>query len=322
MENTIFYGNGLNLLNKACLSWKDLLKQIAGKQIEDSTHYSLMYERLILLKQYSTNFNLITENGDHICTESGDSIIGTEITEDIIKADIANKLKEYGSNKYYNKLIDFPVKNFITTNYDNTLEETFKENGYSSKHSRDETKYSLLRHTRVSSKSDVKTIWQMHGEINNPQTIMLGLDHYCGAIHNMYDYINSHNKYNESHSIKEKMKIKLNPDIKSWIDLFFFSNVHIIGFSFDFSEIDLWWLLTLRAKYLHEYFAEDHVANNYKGNKIFYYGKIEEKPEEKNSFFKAFDIEFIPINNDGKAGDETWSEYYDCLFEELSKRIK
>src|SRR5690606_20341177 len=34
----------------------------------------------------------------------------------------------------------------------------------------------------------------------------------------------------------------------SWIELFFTSNIHVIGFTFDFCEIDLWWVLNKRAR--------------------------------------------------------------------------
>ncbi len=40
--------------------------------------------------------------------------------------------------------------------------------------------------------------------------------------------------------------------IKSWIDLFFTSNVHIIGYSMPFDEIDLWWLLDKRKRLIWE----------------------------------------------------------------------
>lgn len=34
----------------------------------------------------------------------------------------------------------------------------------------------------------------------------------------------------------------------SWVDLFFSSNIHIIGLSLDYSETDLWWILNKRAR--------------------------------------------------------------------------
>ena len=41
-------------------------------------------------------------------------------------------------------------------------------------------------------------------------------------------------------------------DIQSWIDLFFISDVHVVGYGFDMSEIDLWWILNRRIRILKE----------------------------------------------------------------------
>ena len=40
--------------------------------------------------------------------------------------------------------------------------------------------------------------------------------------------------------------------IHSWIDLFFTTNVHIIGFGLDYSEQDIWWILNKRKRYMYE----------------------------------------------------------------------
>lgn len=47
-----------------------------------------------------------------------------------------------------------------------------------------------------------------------------------------------------------------------WIDAFFFTNLHIIGITLDFSEIDIWWLLSRRARLL---------KNGYIKNQVYYY---------------------------------------------------
>ena len=52
---------------------------------------------------------------------------------------------------------------------------------------------------------------------------------------------------------KIKNKVKENTyDGISWIELFFNSDVHIVGFGFDFYEIDLWNILTKRARLISE----------------------------------------------------------------------
>ena len=51
--------------------------------------------------------------------------------------------------------------------------------------------------------------------------------------------------------MEERLNSK-NFAVKSWIDHFFFSNVHILGLGLDFSEIDLWWILDRRKRLIME----------------------------------------------------------------------
>ena len=114
---------------------------------------------------------------------------------------------------------------------------------------------------------------------------MLGLDHYGGALAKTQSYIKGEYfriqkrngkdiTYANVPSMRERLKSGgvLNPDdfgfkdsgsgLMSWIDAFFMTNLHIIGITLDFSEIDIWWLLSRRARLL-----KSKLANN----KIFYY---------------------------------------------------
>lgn len=56
-----------------------------------------------------------------------------------------------------------------------------------------------------------------------------------------------------------------NNSLLSWIDAFFYMNVHIIGLGLDFSEIDLWWLLTRCARLIQK------LGKGKIENKIYYY---------------------------------------------------
>jgi hypothetical protein len=49
IKNTIFFGNGLNYLESANISWKELLKKIKSKHFNDNhLPNTLTYERIIL----------------------------------------------------------------------------------------------------------------------------------------------------------------------------------------------------------------------------------------------------------------------------------
>mgnify|MGYP006974591706 FL=1 len=85
-----------------------------------------------------------------------------------------------------------------------------------------------------------KEVWYAHGEVSNTKSIMLGYDHYCGSLAKINDYIKGKYDYpgtkDKVPSIEQKLELWKNEKVEvlrrsliSWIDLFFFSDLHIIG---------------------------------------------------------------------------------------------
>lgn len=82
---------------------------------------------------------------------------------------------------------------------------------------------------------------------------MIGYNHYCGNIGKLDAYLKGRAVW-EGKPLP-KMEERLYSEdfaVKSWIDHFFFSNVHILGLGLDFSEIDLWWILDRRKRLIME----------------------------------------------------------------------
>ena len=83
--------------------------------------------------------------------------------------------------------------------------------------------------------------------------MQLGLNQYGGFLSTIRDYVKGQYKFTEKKeaktcpSIEDKLKNESLSRI-SWIDLFFFTDVYIAGFSMSYSEIDIWWLLTRRFR--------------------------------------------------------------------------
>lgn len=81
---------------------------------------------------------------------------------------------------------------------------------------------------------------------------MLGFDQYCQSLKKLMDYMDGKYKSSENNphskfSIDQKCKKGLY-DYISWIEFFFRTDLYIIGFGMDFSEIDIWWLSNKRAR--------------------------------------------------------------------------
>jgi hypothetical protein len=299
MKNkTIFFGNGLNYLSDNSIGWKDLLKKMMnGNKFEINQLPNIMaYERIRL------NWNR-AEKTKHLKTE------------------ISELLKNQPTNEYYQKLLETKCKNFITTNYDYALNKAFSQISDKNKiyDINSEELYSIRRKTDLIGENwNIKSkIWNIHGEINNPKSIMLGLNHYNGSIAKIGAYLKG--TYDFRHKgqtekvkpIEEKLEIN-KFDNHSWIELFFNSNVHIAGFGFDFSEIDLWWILTKRAR-----LAENSLISN----KIFYYTKpIGEVKKEYIEIEKRKRelLDSFGVNVEDVSASNGYPEFWDNIIQTIN----
>lgn len=180
--------------------------------------------------------------------------------EKCFKDKIIHKLKELPANKYYNRLANLDVDAYLTTNYDHAFYGKQKK-----KLKRDylESVYSVRRWKQVEIAGKQKVIYHIHGDLTNVKSIMLGIDHYGGALAKIQDFVKGNynrDKFENVPRLINRLKSWETIDLDdigfkdagtrliSWIDAFFFCDLHIIGFSLDFSEIDIWWLLTRWAR--------------------------------------------------------------------------
>jgi hypothetical protein len=277
MRNTVLFGNGINRISDNAVSWDDLLDKIKGsnKFKNGTLPNTMIYER-IFLEKHVANKNQKADEYD-------------------IKESIASAMKTQGSNEVFELLANIDVDNYLTTNYDYAFEKALGSNPDILS---TEDVYSLRRRRKYITSSGNKYLWNIHGEIDHPKSIMLGLDHYCGSISKIDSYIKGSYKHtvNGESLIVEPMQKKLESAtycFTSWVDLFFSSNVHIIGLSLDYSETDIWWLLNKRAR-----FAADRLVNN----KVYFYANSMEK--EKLGLLKSFNVEVVitkVLNNDYKG---------------------
>lgn len=303
MENTIFFGNGINRLNSNNLSWNKLLDNLKGsrKFNNDKLPNTMIYERIILERPLKES-----------------KVLNEEYH---VKMQIAELMSEISTHQIYLDLYHLEAENYITSNYDYAFIESIKNLGevnlplyeYTS-----EDVYSIRRLKRISNTKQVKKhFWQIHGEIKKPATIMLGLDHYCGEIGKIDNYIKGNYRYIEEEktktekSIADKLKENKFED-SSWIELFFNSNIHIIGFSMDFSEIDIWWILNKRAR-----MKKSELSDLIKNDIIFY---CDEPNEDLHGLLRSMDVKVSIIPS--ADGPKKFDDYYINLTKKLNSIIK
>lgn len=258
--NTILFGNGFNLLN-GTTSWDKLVHGINDSNDKAIIPNTLQYEAKIM--------QLPDKKPESFSKDS----------ELSLKNDIAAEMSEYKSNDAYLNLASLDsVDHYITTNYDNVMEDTLKSIGYTTKDwVRRESTYSLRRKIVMANKGREKYLWHCHGEIVSPKTIMLGLDQYCGSVGRISEFLSGTYKFKEGKDdvtvprMSDRLDGEFGPTY-SWIDLFFKSNVYIVGFSLLYEEIDIWWVLARRMRLVKQGKKVD--------NRIMFFGKVDKGKKE------------------------------------------
>ena len=261
-------------------AWKSLLKAETSK----IKNYPILYEQNFIQNADKTEESIKKE-----LTISIEQNIKNAISQ---KESIASWFRDF--------LIKNKIDNIITTNYDHGIEYILKKCGYKNdKNNSSEKIYSIRRYKKfIDSKKKEIILWKIHGDIDVIKSITLGFDQYCGSLSKLNTYIkgeykSSQNSYIGQKSIQEKCKDKKLRDYGSWAELFFFSNIYILGFGMDFAEIDIWWLLNKRARIKLE-------SPKLIKNKIIYYSNpnFDENKEDIFEALNVFGVTHREINTD------------------------
>ncbi len=287
---TLFVGNDINNISPG-ISWSDLLHNIKSKYNVSSLEngqkpFPMLYEEIFL--------NAIKEK---------------HINERELKSYISDCVSQINQNEIHQLIRDVPTENIITTNYEFSLEGKAATTNTGLIR---ETTYSVFRRHE----SDNKAYWHIHGDCLNPSSINLGYEHYCGQLQKMRDYVVNGTNYSSETVYRAPLMKRLSQQkdtkLQSWIDLFFTQDIHIFGLSLDFVEIDLWWLLTYRAR--NKYYKR----SSFIVNQLFYYTtkKWHELSKDKMQLLQANDVEIVVIDEANKT------KYYKKVLTTIKKRYQ
>ncbi|MGI6117988.1 MAG: SIR2 family protein [Bilifractor sp.] len=146
-------------------------------------------------------------------------------------------------------LLDAGFDDILTTNYSYELEEAasgkeFLETdeiarmrryiGFRKKH---EQRYLLHTYNQIESPSN--RIWHIHGEAANVDSIVIGHYYYGNLLYQCQNIVKRREKDHWKYDATAR---------NSWVDAFLTGDVYVLGFGFDYSETDLWWLLSKKAR--------------------------------------------------------------------------
>ena len=272
-KQILLIGNGINL-NFGCGNWDMLLMSLSGL---DKAQYE-KYKSPMPLKAIAT--------------------IGVNVRDRLFNLK-KKEYKKYQENllspisneelEYLRSLLSLGFDQILTTNYTYELEcAALNERVVSESKlkrlqkvtknhdiNKAESKYLLHTYNQIENGEKPYNIWHIHGEARKPFSLILGHYEYGNLLFKIKEFLNKRgNSYYDKQKQEETIKYK------SWIDYFIMSDVYVLGFGFDFSELDLWWLLNRRKN------------ENAKTGKVYYYSPKSAKDfDEKQILLKQFDVE-------------------------------
>lgn len=284
-ENTLLLGNGFSRsVFRDVPSWGELFEGVTTSV----QNYAILYEKFFLQKKRDGKSE--EEVKQELIKRIQGHFSGKNIREEI-----------HDSGRFGDYLQSHRISNILTTNYDSGIESILCELcGYEEEKPSDmvpEKIYSIRTHRLFVDKEKGHQIklWKIHGDLDRIRSITLGFDHYCGTLNKLSEYIkgsyrssNTDQSLSYEGSMAKKCKEKRFDGI-SWAELFFRTNLYIVGFGLDFSEIDIWWLLNKRARMM--------VDLPEISNKIVYlYNETFEKNhQEKFEVLDAFGVKHCPM---------------------------
>lgn len=283
-KKTLFIGNGLNRTIKGMPSWNDLLYQeglseeLRGSNVPNTYLFEQLVAQKGLMPGYRNNnqFN-------------------------VIKKSIANSLESFSPkyssiHKIYSRLeVDF----VITTNYDTLIENSYR--GFVNELDKIGSTRNILSRIGYCNQT---SFYHAHGHVAYPNTMCLGLEHYISLINKIeHTPLFMNEKDGTCH-----INTNLNTNRFSiWPELFLFSDMAIIGYGADYSELDFWWLLQIRKAYLDDSNHDTREDNLIRFYEIRIDNTINNRANaDRNRLLRSFGVEVKLISADCyKTGYET-----------------
>ncbi len=166
-----------------------------------------------------------------------------------------------------------------------------------------DTKYLLRTYNQMDFCGVPKDVWHIHGETRRPSSIVATHDEYGKLMEKVRGYCKQNGyRYQRNYN---------NFIFKSWIDYLIMADVYFVGSSLDYTEFDLWWLLSRRSR------EKAQV-----GKMIYFEPQIVKDEEistkEKSTALKILGVEWKDL---GFARNErfNYDEFYDAVINELEK---
>jgi hypothetical protein len=216
-------------------------------------------------------------------------------------------------NQIHGHLMDLAFSEIVTTNYDDCLERATGKVSAPANFGIKERNYSLFRRVAVGNRH----IWHVHGDVSTPQSIVLGHDRYVESCTQMRRYMDLEGlKFAHMEPVKAAFKQRDSIDfakVHSWIDLFLTRDVHIVGFGLDFTEVDIWYLLSYRARH-HK--TGSKWTSRLADSKVFAHMFVDptrQRDKQKIEVLKSFGVDVLEYSIAGSSYKDQWEKVLTAL---------
>ncbi len=274
IPKVLLLGNSINQAYDCC-SWDDLLRILSGKEISQKSQLPMSLRPILL-----------TGNDIH-----------ARMTKFSETQEAFGKISCNEMRYMLRSLLQKGFDEILTTNYSYELEIAATEKETITKYqlnkmikradgkgSPTEGKYFIHSYNEVKFSGTPNRIWHIHGAAKNPSSMVIGHYYYGNLLSKYKSYFDEEvkNRY-----VKEQE----NDEVKiiSWLDAFILGDVHVLGFGFDFSEFDLWWLLDRKKREKAEHGKLYYYVPSWEANSL--------KFQEKAELLKCYDAEVVVIDH-------------------------
>ena len=288
----LLLGNGINRAYGGG-SWDDMLKTITERNNLPKNLNSPMPLRAILA------------SGDQLSTKLRSKEFKKAWREKSIDDEYQSCLTQ---------VLNLPVSEILTTNYSYELEmaasggTNINEKQLrsmlmcSSRTRRCENKYRFYTYNHLPNEM---RIWHIHGEARVANTMILGHYYYANNLAKMRALLQGSSKRYAARSKTKTSKFDC------WLDSFILGDVYVLGFGFDWSELDLWWLLNRKK------------LENANHGKVYFYEPSTVGFNEKQELLKKMDVEIIDcgfVESYGRPCD--YKAFYNAAIQDIKKKIE
>lgn len=257
----IFAGNGINQNERLVYSWEDLLDKVVEYSQSEKAKKDKSKAapgKLQRPKVEGVSMTMGFEFLEFFAVDNNLADNGYKLKKNIAKV-IQKKISERAKEKDFSwnntihaRIMRLPVHTYFTTNYDYTLEQSVRPD-FARRPSTRELDYSRMRCQIVNVDGQKKTVYHIHGEIEAPNSICLGFEHYSGTLEKMRNDLLRGTRETQTESDLHTFHLKdvmtgLEPADNCWYLKVFTEDVYILGFNIEFAEQDLWWLLDYRYR--------------------------------------------------------------------------